>query len=312
MSPRNDWGWYTPRPKRAPPARGIKMKKSGSTWWGQRWIEVLERMSLAYSNRLARGKTYARAGRVHDLTVKAGEVSAKVTGSRITPYRVRITLATLPAAAWNKAIVAMAGKAQFAAELLAGQMPQDIDTAFREAGASAFPTAEADLQTSCSCPDVANPCKHVAATHYVLGEALDRDPFLLFELRGRTREQVLEALRAARAGAGDVRGPSRASAGKKAKNAETDDEAVPSVFIGKVNAADYDKLRGPLPALRLRFETPPISGTVLRQLGTPAGWSADISPVELLAPILRAAAREAQRLALAGNEHSGSPAESER
>ena len=86
-------GWYKPAPKRPPPQRGIKMRKAGSTWWGQRWVEALERMSLGYSSRLARGRTYARAGRTHDLVVKAGEVTAKVTGSRAAPYKVRIALA---------------------------------------------------------------------------------------------------------------------------------------------------------------------------------------------------------------------------
>ena len=136
----------------------------------------------------------------------------------------------------------------------------------------------------------------MAATHYVLGEALDRDPFLLFELRGRTKEQVLEALRAARADAGDIVAPPRRRKGKKA---EAHDDEAPGVFLGKLSAADYDKLREPMPALHLRFETPPVSGTVLRQLGTPAAWSSDTSPVDLLAPILRAAAGEARRLALA-------------
>lgn len=297
----NYWGWYAPTPKRPPPARGIKVKKAGTTWWGQRWLEALERMSLAYSNRLERGRTYARAGRTHDLTVKAGEVTARVTGSRPTPYRVRITLVELSGAVWTKAIAAMAAKAQFSAELLAGRMPQEIDAAFKEAGASLFPAANADLKTNCSCPDLANPCKHVAATHYVLGEALDRDPFLLFELRGRTREQVLAALRAARAGVADARSPSRARA-RTRRVAEAHEEAVPSISIGEVGVADYDKLRAPLPALRLTFESPPISGAVLRQLGTPGAWSADTSPVEMLAPILRAAAERARRMALAGDE----------
>lgn len=265
----------------------------------QRWVEALERMSLGYSNRLARGRTYARAGRTHDLTVKAGEVTAKVTGSRATPYKVRIALGKLPESKWTKAIAAMAGKAQFAAELLAGQMPQEIDAAFKEAGASVFPAKEADLQTSCSCPDWANPCKHVAATHYVLGEALDRDPFLLFELRGRTKDQVLEALRAARADAGDVEAPTRTRSGKKVA---ADEDEVPSVSLGEVAVADYDKFREPLPALHLSFATPPAAGVVLRQLGTPAAWSTPTSPVEMLAPILRAAAEEARRMALAERE----------
>jgi uncharacterized Zn finger protein len=228
--------------------------------------------------------------------VTAGEVTAKVTGSRVTPYKVRITLAKLPPSQWTRAIAAMAAKAQFAAELLAGQMPQQIDRAFEEAGASVFPAKEADLQTSCTCPDWANPCKHVAATHYVLGEALDRDPFLLFELRGRTKEQVLGALRAARAQAGDV----EPAAHERNSKPRTGDEAeVPSVSLGKLRVSDYDKPRAPIPTLHFSFATPPVSGALLRQLGAPPAWSSDTSPVDMLAPIVRAAAEEARRLALA-------------
>ena len=105
------------------------------------------------------------------------------------PWATEVTLsnATLDTAAWDKAIAAMAKRALFAAELLAGQMPKEIDQAFREAGQGLFPAKETDLQTHCSCPDWVNPCKHVAATRYVLGEAFDRDPFLHFELRGSRR-----------------------------------------------------------------------------------------------------------------------------
>ncbi|CAN5313430.1 hypothetical protein BH24PSE2_BH24PSE2_00010 [soil metagenome] len=296
MSRWDRWGWYPPAPKKKPPpARGIRMKKTGSTWWGRRWVEALEGMSREYSNRLARGRTYARAGRTHDLDIKAGKVTAKVTGSRARPYKVRISLAKLPDAVWTRAIAAMAGQARFAAELLAGQMPQDIDAAFKEAHASVFPAKAADLDTECSCPDWANPCKHVAATHYVLGEALDRDPFLLFELRGRTREQVLAALRAARADKVEPHSNTRSSR----KKTQARDETVPSVSLGRVRNADYDKLREPLPALHLNFDTPAVPGAVLRQLGIPAAWSMDIPPAEMFAPMLRAAADEARRLALA-------------
>ena len=296
MSRWNDRGWYTPAPKRTPPKRGIKMKKAGSTWWGQRWVEALEKMSLGYSNRLARGRTYARAGRAHDLVVKAGEVTAKVTGSRATPYKVSIALVKLPEATWAKAIAAMAGKAQFAADLLAGEMPQEIDAAFKEAGASLFPVKVADLRTSCSCPDWANPCKHVAATHYVLGEAFDGDPFLLFELRGKTKESVLAALRAARAGVGGVADSSPA----RAKDSAAQEDRVASVSLGKL--ADYDKPREPIPALHLSFDAPPVPGSVLTQLGTPRGWSSATSPADMLAPVLHTAAEAARRLALAEPE----------
>jgi uncharacterized Zn finger protein len=200
MSGWNRFDSYERAPKKPPPERGIRMKKAGTTWWGQRWIAALESVMRGDSSRLARGRTYARAGRTHDLVVKAGKVAAKVTGSRARPYQITIKLTALSAPAWKKAIDGLAQKAQFSAELLAGQMPQAIDEVFVEAGASLFPERRADLETSCSRPDWGDPCKHVAATHYVLGEALDRDPFLLFELRGRTKEQVLDALRAARGG----------------------------------------------------------------------------------------------------------------
>lgn len=296
MSRWDEWGWYKPVPKKPPPQRGIRMKKSGDTWWGQRWVEALERMSRGYSNRLARGRSYARAGRTHDLVVKAGRVTAKVTGSRATPYTVTIALARLGDAAWARAIAAMAERAQFAAELLAGQMPRDIDSAFREAHASLFPVKEADLVTECSCPDWANPCKHVAATHYVLGEALDRDPLLLFELRGRTKAQVLEALRAARAGKDDQRSPHKWSRRTLPPSPET----PAAVSLGKLEATDYDSPRGPLPSLHLSFEPPPTSVVgLLRQLGKPAGWGSDAPPDELFGPTIRRAAEEARRLATA-------------
>ena len=187
MSDWDDFRRFRSEPKRPPPEHGIRMKKAGTTWWGQRWIEALERALGADARRLGRGRSYARAGRTHDLVVRGGTVTAQVTGSRPTPYDVRIELSQLGDEQWRAAIVGMAAKAQFAAELLGGQMPLAIDEVFQSASASLFPAQRADLVTSCSCPDWGDPCKHVAATHYVLGEALDRDPFLLFELRGKTR-----------------------------------------------------------------------------------------------------------------------------
>jgi uncharacterized Zn finger protein len=260
------------------------MKKAGTTWWGQHWIAALEHVLSGDSGRLARGRTYARAGRVHDLAVSRGEVAAKVTGSRPKPYRTTIELAQLTDAAWAAAISVMAGKAQFSAELLAGEMPKDIDDAFRAARASLFPQRRSDLATSCSCPDDGDPCKHIAATHYILGEAMDRDPFLLFELRGRTKAQVLEALRAARSGAG---GTTRAPPKKRGRSRE------------EVDPSDYDRPRGGhLPALHFSFDAPVAHGSLLRQLGTPAAWQGE-SPEATLAPLLQRAAETARRIAMA-------------
>lgn len=299
MSRRSRYGWYHSTPKEPPPERGIRMKKAGTTWWGQRWIEALENALGAGAERLARGRTYARAGRTHDLVVKGGKVTARVTGSRATPYKITIDLTEFSAPAWKQAIDALAKKAQYSAELLAGQMPQAIDEVFVEAGMSLFPKHRADLRTTCSCPDWGDPCKHVAATHYVLGEALDRDPFLLFELRGRTKDQVLDALRAARGGVGES--PAKKAGRSNAGRAKAEDTTidVPTVRLGKLNAADYDRPREPLPALHFSFDQPATHGAVLRQLGAPTLWEGDESPADVLAPLVRAAAETARRIAMA-------------
>jgi uncharacterized Zn finger protein len=295
---RDDWRKFSRTAKRPPPVQGIKIKKAGTTWWGQRWIEALEQVLRGHAGRLERGRTYARAGRTHDLMVEAGKITAKVTGSRSKPYEVAIELAQLADSDWSAAIAGMAEKAQFSAELLAGQMPQQIDEVFRAAGTSLFPTRRAELTTACSCPDWGDPCKHVAATHYVLGEALDRDPFLLFELRGRSKQQVLGALRAARSA--DV---AMGSEPALARSAET-----PSVALGAISARDYDQAREPLPALHFSFDAPRSHGAVVRQLGTPGAWNdAASSPADALEPLIRAAADSARRIALADAEANPEP-----
>lgn len=281
-----DWPWSTR--KRPAPEHGIRIKKAGTTWWGMRWIEALEQVLRGDAGRLARGKTYARAGRTHDLSVQDGKVTASVTGSRSEPYQVTVALKQLDDAAWTAAIAHMAAKAQFTAELLGGQMPRDIDEAFAAVSLSLFPKQRSDLRTSCSCPDWGDPCKHVAATHYVLGEALDRDPFLLFELRGRTKQQVLAALRSARGGQPEAEHEPQPSAARE----------VASVVLKDLNAADYDKLDQPLPHLEFRFEESAGQSAVLRQLGAPAAWRDEAQPADVLAPLVRAAAENARRLAL--------------
>ena len=284
MSPWSDGRFPKYSPKRPAPKHGVKVNKPGQTWWGERWIGALERVLGGDSGRLSRGRTYARAGRAHDLVIKAGKVTAKVTGSR-EPYDVSITLPRLSDAIWQTAIAFMARKAEFSALLLNSEMPRQIDDAFAAARASLFPVARADLETDCDCPDWGDPCKHVAAVHYVLGDALDRDPFLLFELRGREREQVLGALRAARASS-------------KAARAPSPPEKPPSVALGKLSAQSYTAAPEPLPTLSFSFEPPSAHAAVLRQLGAPAAWNSDAPPLESLSPLVEKAAAAARRLAL--------------
>jgi uncharacterized Zn finger protein len=281
--------WYFKKtPKRPPPARGIKVKKIGATWWGQRWIEALEKFSVEYSSRLSRGRTYARAGRVSDLEIAAGRVTAHVTGSRPKPYKVTLHLSALTEEAWEKAIQEMARQALFAAELLVGRMPQDIDRAFQAAGQSLFPAKAKDLKTECTCPDWANPCKHIAATHYVLGEAFDKDPFLLFELRGRGKAAVLERLRQLRSGGVE----------KRPRPLGKAREAVPTVPLRKVSPSAYERLGSPISHLRFQIEPPTSPVALLRQLGMPPSWKLQQTPAEVLAPLYTAAGAFARELAL--------------
>ncbi len=170
----------------------------GSSWWAKRWIAVLEGFNLGA--RLSRGRSYARSGQVLSIDVSEGRIRAKVQGSRPKPYEVKIEVKELPKEAWAKVAAAAAAQAIFASKLLAGEMPQEMEEIFKTAGVSLFPERSRDLSTDCSCPDMSNPCKHIAAVYYLLGEEFDRDPFLIFRMRGMSREGFLGLLGPVRTG----------------------------------------------------------------------------------------------------------------
>jgi uncharacterized Zn finger protein len=287
--------------KQPPPQHGIKVRELGATWWGQRWIRALEQFSRDYLSRLGRGRTYARSGRVHDLSIGPGLVTAVVTGSE--PYDVSLRMDAFSTAEWNMAIKIMSQEARYAAELLAGQMPADIDAVFRRCKRSLFPSKSHDLETDCSCPDWASPCKHVAAMHYVLGEAFDRDPFLLFELRGRTRDQVLAALARLRTGTAEGTSPRE----RAAEVAATSVEVAPETF------ANYEVPPVPLPTLRFNFEPPQMPAAILRSINPPRPWSLEQSPADLFSDLYAAASERARKIALGMVEPStASPSASRR
>ncbi len=129
--------------------------------------------------RLGRGRSYARRGQVMSIEVQEGLVTAKVQGSQRTPYKIKIALKLLSQKDRNKVTAAMAEQAIFVAKLLAGEMPQNIEEAFAAAKVPLFPKSSRELETDCSCPDWANPCKHIAAVYYLLAEQFDDDPFLM-------------------------------------------------------------------------------------------------------------------------------------
>jgi uncharacterized Zn finger protein len=167
-------------------------------WWSQRWLDLLD--SYRFKKRLERGRTYARQGNVLSIEFKEARVFAKVQGSEPEPYEVSLSLDSFTDEEWGYVIETMSQKAVFAAKLLSGEMPQHMEDVFAANGLSLFPFTLSDVHSKCSCPDKANPCKHVAAIYYQLGDRFSEDPFVLFELRGRTKELIIKDLRNIRSG----------------------------------------------------------------------------------------------------------------
>ncbi|RKZ23393.1 hypothetical protein DRQ18_00650 [bacterium] len=166
-------------------------RRFGKTWWSKLWIDALLELGRVYENRLPRGRRYAREGRVRIILIENGTVVAMVKGEYRPWYEVRISLKKFDEKIWKKVMMEIKKNRRMYSMLLRGEMPPDIDMVFQRFGVSLFPGNVNELMTRCDCPDHANPCKHIAATHYILADALDRDPFLLFELRGMKREVFL-------------------------------------------------------------------------------------------------------------------------
>lgn len=162
-------------------------------WWAQRWVDVLE--SFGWRRRLERARNYARQGNVLNIEFDGAKVSALVQGTAPEPYKVSLSLDPFDDEQWQYVIESMAQRAIFSAKLLAGEMPQTIEEVFTSNGLSLFPLTKFDIHSRCSCPDPANPCKHIGAVYYLLGDRFSEDPFVLFQLRGRTKEQIITALR---------------------------------------------------------------------------------------------------------------------
>lgn len=163
-----------------------------STWWSKRFVEVLEGYGLGA--RMQRGRRYARSGQVVSFEVRPGQLLAQVQGSRATPYLATVDATPPTEAQWAALDEALASRVVFVARLLAGEVPEELEEAFETAGVDLFPRRWRDVRARCTCPDAANPCKHIAAALYLFADRLDADPWLLLAWRGRSREQVLAPL----------------------------------------------------------------------------------------------------------------------
>ena len=253
----------------------------GTTWWAKRWMDTLEQFNIGA--RLNRGRSYARRGQVVSINIRNGIVEAEVQGSRKRAYDVAISVKTIDANDWERLRQAFAEQPVIAASLLAGRMPENIEDTFKAVGLSLFPERGDDLETDCSCPDWANLCKHVAAVYLLLGEEFDRDPFLIFRMRGMDREDLLgEEFRYS---AQTIEGPPLAP------------EPLPE---------DHDVFwANPLPALAGAdlgaITAPELHAALPQQLGRFPFWQSELELIPALRTIYQDASRKAVDIPL-GND----------
>src|SRR5882672_6824019 len=299
MSRRGYWDDYYYEPSRPIEAKGgiksqSKRGQFGTNWWAKRWIAVLESFNIGA--RLTRGRSYARSGQVLSIDIDKGVIKSKVQGSRPKPYDITIKVKTLSDADWRELARSLSTQAIFAAKLLAGEMPQEIEEAFAGAKLSLFPEKLRDLETNCSCPDWSNPCKHIAAVYYLLGEEFDRDPFLIFKLRGVTREEFGKLLGATGVAKAEV---------------EADEPLV--LALPETLQADAGAFwsGGKLPddffgEVRL----PPVSAALPKRLGNFPFWRGSEHFLDALAPVYAQAAPHGLDVFL-GESGSDSEAEPE-
>jgi uncharacterized Zn finger protein len=229
-------------------------------WWVARWLDRMTREGEP--SRLQRGRGYARAGRVEDLILESGLLAARVWGSRPMPYRVEVRLPTFDEPLWRRAIARLAEQAGTTAALLVGELPESAEAALAAVGASLFPTAEERVAISCSCPDWQRPCKHAMALFHLIAARLATDPFVLFTLRGRPRDELLAGLRAVRAAS------ARAAADETAPaSAPSDDLAERLDRFWELPPPGPTPAAPPSPPAPRRLPPPPaaLGGGLLRQ-----------------------------------------------
>ncbi len=162
------------------------------SWWVEQWMELIN--SYRYKKRLERAWIYAREGNVTSIRFAGRRVHARVQGTENEPYKIKLWLDVLNEEDWGYVIEALAKKAKWSAQLLAGTMPKDIEKAFAATGKRLFPFNLQEVKSECNCPDQANPCKHISAIYFLMGEQFKEDPFILFQLRGKDKINVLSDL----------------------------------------------------------------------------------------------------------------------
>ena len=155
-------------------------KQFGKTWWGEHWLKSLD--NIDYNNRLPRGASYARNGRVEQVKITDNQISAKVSGSRPRPYKVTIIIPPFFAEKVDLLMEQIVTRPMLISKLLNRELDPEILEISEKLGLKVFPSQWTDFKLQCSCPDWAVPCKHLAAVIYMISQEIDNDPFLVFRI----------------------------------------------------------------------------------------------------------------------------------
>jgi uncharacterized Zn finger protein len=260
-------------------------------WWVLRWLDLLDK--YRFKKRLERGRRYATEGNILSIAFQGAEVVATVQGTENEPYELSIYLDIFSNEDWDYVIETMSQKAIFSAQLLTGEMPPNIEEVFTANGLSLFPFSLSEVHSRCSCPDPKNPCKHIAAVYYQLGDRFSEDPFVLFQLRGRTREQILDRLRQIRSGEAEEQRSGGAEVQRRISQSSTQDSQTP------LNIEKFWQYDEPLDSSLVVIAPPPESKTVLDILGTVPLASSDAQAVrQYLEQVYATASQRAMMSAL--------------
>ena len=254
------------------------------------------------AGRLARGRSYATPYRRQEFSIRRGTIEATIRGNintyfgvYETPYyRVRIEFEKVAASGRNAIFRRLGSNADWVTHLILGEVPPTVEKAFAGSAVKLLPRSGEEIHSSCSCPDHANPCKHVAGVYYHVAALLDRDPLLLFEVRGMDRAKLLQAVAqsefgsalAGAAGSGDP-DPAPAVAEPRFPRVEAGGSDAP--------ASDLRSFwRGrPVPReVRAEGHAPPVSALLLRREGDyPEFWHRDTSFIEAMAALYERVAK---------------------
>ncbi|MEQ9237909.1 SWIM zinc finger family protein [Coleofasciculus sp. E2-BRE-01] len=273
-------------------------------WWVQRWIDLLN--SYRFKKRLERARKYAKEGNVLSIEFEGPQVLARVQGTEPEPYQVSLSIDPFTEEDWGYVVETMAQEAIYSAQLLAGEMPENIEQVFTANGLSLFPFTLSDIHSKCSCPDPKNPCKHIGAIYYQLGDRFSEDPFVLFQLRGRTKAQILDDLRHLRStGSVELKPEKKAEVesqssqstvtSSRLENQPNEGEAAVDTPVKLEQFWQYEE---PLDPSLVVITPPPDNRTVLDVLGTIPLAAADSRVMQYFREVYQLVSQQAMMSAL--------------